>query len=128
MGKLLENPVLVVMLLLLVVLLFGSKRLPDAARGVGRSLRIFKSETEGLMSTSATAEAAPVAVAPTAIAPVPAYKSRTCNPSKSPNSEASVEKSASRARSEVGRVADATASIFRPLARPAMILIVKPYL
>ena len=72
MGKLLENPVLVVMLLLLVVLLFGSKRLPDAARGVGRSLRIFKSETEGLMSTSATAEAAPVAVAPTAIAPVPA--------------------------------------------------------
>lgn len=30
--------------LIVVVLLFGSKRLPDAARGVGRSLRIFKSE------------------------------------------------------------------------------------
>lgn len=29
---------------LLVVLLFGAKRLPDAARGVGRSLRILKSE------------------------------------------------------------------------------------
>ena len=32
----------------LVVLLFGGKRLPDAARGLGRSLRIFKSETRGL--------------------------------------------------------------------------------
>src|SRR3954454_8068038 len=32
----------------LVVFLFGGKRLPDAARGLGRSLRIFKSETRGL--------------------------------------------------------------------------------
>ncbi|HEX4723661.1 MAG TPA: Sec-independent protein translocase subunit TatA [Pseudonocardiaceae bacterium] len=30
--------------LLLFALLFGSKRLPDAARGLGRSLRIFKAE------------------------------------------------------------------------------------
>ncbi len=35
-------------LVLLIVLLFGAKRLPDAARGVGRSLRIFKAETKGL--------------------------------------------------------------------------------
>jgi sec-independent protein translocase protein TatA len=33
-------------LALLVVLLFGGKRLPDAARGLGRSLRIFKSEVK----------------------------------------------------------------------------------
>ena len=33
-----------VILLLVVIVLFGGKRLPDAARGVGRSLRIFKSE------------------------------------------------------------------------------------
>jgi sec-independent protein translocase protein TatA len=30
------------------VVLFGSKKLPDAARSVGRSLRIFKSEMHGL--------------------------------------------------------------------------------
>jgi len=30
------------------VLLFGAKKLPDVARGVGRSLRIFKSETAKL--------------------------------------------------------------------------------
>jgi sec-independent protein translocase protein TatA len=33
-----------VILLLVVVALFGWKRLPDVARGLGRSMRIFKSE------------------------------------------------------------------------------------
>jgi len=33
-------------LLLLVIVLFGAKRLPDAARSVGRSIRIFKSELD----------------------------------------------------------------------------------
>lgn len=37
-------------LLLIVLLLFGARRLPDMARGLGRSLRIFKAETKGLMS------------------------------------------------------------------------------
>ncbi|KAA0021297.1 Sec-independent protein translocase subunit TatA [Antrihabitans cavernicola] len=32
--------------LLVVVILFGSKKLPDAARGLGQSLRIFKSEVK----------------------------------------------------------------------------------
>lgn len=31
------------------ILLFGAKKLPDLARGSGRALRIFKSETKGLM-------------------------------------------------------------------------------
>lgn len=38
-----------IILIGLVVLLFGAKRLPDAARGLGRSLRIFKAETKGLV-------------------------------------------------------------------------------
>ncbi len=37
-------------LILIVLLLFGAQRLPDLARGVGRSLRIFKAETDGLKS------------------------------------------------------------------------------
>jgi len=44
MGKL-GTPELLIILLLLIVL-FGGKRLPDAARGLGRSLRIFKSEIQ----------------------------------------------------------------------------------
>ena len=37
----------------LILLLFGAKRLPDAARGLGRSLRIFKAETKGLAEDGA---------------------------------------------------------------------------
>lgn len=33
-----------VLVVLVIVLLFGARKLPDAARGLGRSLRIFKSE------------------------------------------------------------------------------------
>jgi sec-independent protein translocase protein TatA len=32
------------------VVLFGAKRLPEAARGAGRSLRIFKSEVREMQS------------------------------------------------------------------------------
>lgn len=41
-------------LIVVVVLaaLFGAKRLPDAARGVGRSLRIFKSEIGSVTNQS----------------------------------------------------------------------------
>jgi sec-independent protein translocase protein TatA len=35
-------------ILVLILLLFGAKRLPDAARGLGRSLRILKAETKGM--------------------------------------------------------------------------------
>ncbi len=35
-------------LVALVFLLFGAKKMPDAARGIGRSLRILKTETKGL--------------------------------------------------------------------------------
>jgi len=31
------------------VLLFGAKKLPDAARSLGRSMRILKAETKGLV-------------------------------------------------------------------------------
>lgn len=49
-------------ILLIVVLLFGAKKLPETARGLGRSLRIFKAETKGLTdddSGTDTAGAAP---------------------------------------------------------------------
>jgi len=36
------------------VLLFGSKRLPDAARSLGKSMRIFKSEVKELQAEGKT--------------------------------------------------------------------------
>jgi sec-independent protein translocase protein TatA len=38
----------ILLILLVVLLLFGARRLPDAARGLGRSLRIFKSEVAAM--------------------------------------------------------------------------------
>ncbi len=40
-------------LILVLVLLFGSKRLPDAARSLGKSMRIFKSEVKELQGEKA---------------------------------------------------------------------------
>jgi sec-independent protein translocase protein TatA len=36
-----------------VMLLFGYKKLPDAARSIGRSLRVFKAEMRGMQDDSA---------------------------------------------------------------------------
>jgi sec-independent protein translocase protein TatA len=58
--------------ILVVILLFGAKRLPDVARGVGRSLRIFKAETDGLRSDSSSTDTATPPAAPTAVAATPA--------------------------------------------------------
>ena len=45
MGALFDRPG-TFLLILLALILFGYKRLPDAARSVGRSIRIFKSEMD----------------------------------------------------------------------------------
>jgi sec-independent protein translocase protein TatA len=45
-------------LIAVVAVLFGGKRLPDAARGLGRSMRIFKSEIRQLNDDAPAAPAA----------------------------------------------------------------------
>jgi sec-independent protein translocase protein TatA len=58
----LRGPELLV-LVLIILLLFGAKRLPDVARGLGRSLRILKAETKDLQGADAAeAPDAPAAV------------------------------------------------------------------
>ena len=42
--------------LAVVLLLFGSKKLPDAARGLGRSMRIFKSEMKEMQNDDKAGE------------------------------------------------------------------------
>ena len=41
------------------VLLFGAKKLPDAARSLGKSMRIFKSEIKEMQSESRSEETPP---------------------------------------------------------------------
>ncbi|MCU1593453.1 MAG: twin-arginine translocation protein TatA [Frankiales bacterium] len=52
-----------VLILLVVLVVFGAKRLPDSARALGKSLRILKAETKGLRDDEAPAGELP---APTA--------------------------------------------------------------
>ena len=53
----------------LVLVLFGAKRLPDAARGLGRSLRIFKAETRALTDDAADTSTAPAVAATPVVEP-----------------------------------------------------------
>ncbi|HEX4702202.1 MAG TPA: Sec-independent protein translocase subunit TatA [Pseudonocardiaceae bacterium] len=45
----------ILIIAVLIIILFGAKRLPDAARGIGKSMRIFRAETRGLHEDDAAA-------------------------------------------------------------------------
>ena len=55
--------------LLVLVLLFGSKRLPDAARSLGKSMRIFKSEVKELQAETKSDAPQITPAQPSVIAP-----------------------------------------------------------
>jgi sec-independent protein translocase protein TatA len=62
------QPTHLLIILVLIAVLFGAKRLPDAARGLGQSMRIFKSEVKEMKKddekkpSSASDEARPDAL------------------------------------------------------------------
>jgi sec-independent protein translocase protein TatA len=43
-GDLFDSPLKVLIIAVVVLILFGSRKMPDAARSLGRSMRILKSE------------------------------------------------------------------------------------
>jgi sec-independent protein translocase protein TatA len=69
-----DNPEIWIALVIVGFLIFGAKRMPDAARGLGRSLRIFKAETKGLLTDDdqKAAAAPPLQIPANAPAPVQA--------------------------------------------------------
>jgi sec-independent protein translocase protein TatA len=78
-GDLFDSPWKILIIAVVVLVLFGSKKLPDAARSLGRSMRILKSEIHELhdddeaKAATATAATAPAAtVSPAIAAPIPA--------------------------------------------------------
>lgn len=50
--SLFDNPVILLVLIVLIVVLLGWKRLPDMARSLGRSSRILKSEIDEMKTES----------------------------------------------------------------------------
>ncbi len=54
------GPMEIGLIILAILLLFGYKKLPDASRSLGRSLRIFKGEMKGMKDDDRIAEKPPV--------------------------------------------------------------------
>jgi sec-independent protein translocase protein TatA len=57
-GDLFDSPWKVLIVAVVVLVLFGSRKLPDAARSLGRSMRILKSEVSKIHDDDDTPEAA----------------------------------------------------------------------
>ncbi|MFI8950684.1 Sec-independent protein translocase subunit TatA [Streptomyces sp. AC627_RSS907] len=49
----------IILILVVIILLFGAKKLPDMARSLGKSARILKSEAKAMKSESKSDDAAP---------------------------------------------------------------------
>ena len=58
------GPTEILVILGIVVLLFGGKKLPELARGSGKALRIFKTEVKGLDDDDKTDETPQIEAAP----------------------------------------------------------------
>ena len=67
------------------VLLFGAKKLPDAARSLGKSMRIFKSEIKEMQSDGKDSEDRAADTAKPAPSPTPITSERV-EPSPAPQS------------------------------------------
>lgn len=65
-----ESPSHWVIIALVVLVLFGYKRLPEMSRSVGRSLRIFKTEMKGMGKDDEARDSAEVAAAQPPVPPV----------------------------------------------------------
>jgi sec-independent protein translocase protein TatA len=61
-GDLFDSPWKILIVAVVLIVLFGSKKLPDAARSLGRSMRILKAEVQDLHHDEPEAATAPPAV------------------------------------------------------------------
>jgi sec-independent protein translocase protein TatA len=66
-GDLFDSPWKILIVALVIIVLFGSKKLPSAARSLGQSMRILKKEVHGLHEDEP--EPRPVGDQPAAQAP-----------------------------------------------------------
>ena len=61
-GDLFDSPWKIAIIAILIIVLFGSRKLPGAARSLGQSMRILKKEMTGLHEDESDAPPEPVTV------------------------------------------------------------------
>ncbi|MFI5085348.1 MAG: Sec-independent protein translocase subunit TatA [Actinomycetales bacterium] len=71
MGKLFDNPAILLVLIVVVILLFAAPKLPAMARSLGQSMRIIKSEVKEMKNDGKTEN--------TSAAPEPPVEGRIVN-------------------------------------------------
>jgi sec-independent protein translocase protein TatA len=74
----------IIVLVVVLILLFGAKRLPDAARSLGRSLRIIKAETKSLQEDRDLSEKADAQAGYQPLHPQPAQQQYAPPPAGQP--------------------------------------------
>jgi sec-independent protein translocase protein TatA len=71
-GDLFDSPWKVLIIAALLIVFFGARKLPDAARSLGKSMRILKKEVSGLHEDDEPVPSAPVQAAAPAQLQAPA--------------------------------------------------------
>ena len=71
-GDLFDSPWRILIVAVVIIVLFGSRKLPDAARSLGKSMRILKTEVQGMHEDDEPAPSAAVPVPVEAPAPLQA--------------------------------------------------------
>jgi sec-independent protein translocase protein TatA len=108
MGSL--GPLEIGLIILAILLLFGYKKLPDASRSLGRSLRIFKGEMKGMKDDDVrTKDAAHTAVRGEIVAPATSSASGDLTASLEEEARIAEARAAElRAQAERNRATDGT--------------------
>ena len=79
----------ILIIAVVILVLFGSRKMPDAARSLGRSLRIIKTEVKGLHDDDQDTPSPPAATtAPAQLPAAPAAPSAPVPPSSVPSGSA----------------------------------------
>lgn len=111
-----------IIIAILLVVLFGSAKLPGAARSIGRSMRIFKAEVKGLHDdddATPSQAAAPGQPAAAQSAATPAPAAQTWQPAGTPAQPTPGEAAETvRMREEAARLREQAAALERQAAVP----------
>jgi sec-independent protein translocase protein TatA len=90
-----DSPWKIAIIAVLIIVLFGSRKLPGAARSLGQSMRILKKEMQGLHEDEAdmpaTAQAAPAPAQAPAPAPIQAAQAAQAVPATDPAPDAQAQ-------------------------------------
>jgi sec-independent protein translocase protein TatA len=89
-GDLFDSPLKIAIIAVVIIVLFGSKKLPGAARSLGQSMRILKKEVQGLHEDE-TEPAAPAPAGPAAAVPPAQLTAPVAAPTPAPGQQTQID-------------------------------------